>query len=142
MAEQVEYVADFDSATGMLRALAASLRGEGLPLLGAMRRSKVPIMQLVASVINRLPAPLQEQVYIWSGWMEATSPRKLATVSGEDVAGWMIGLYPRGQYPAVAVGSSNGAATHLWAALGIPWLPQTFLVPVARSGVPPDEPYE
>src|SRR6266851_6835286 len=40
------------------------------------------------------------------------------------------------------VGSSNGAAVHLWAALGIPWLPQTFLVPVARSGVPPDEPLE
>src|SRR5262249_11173098 len=40
----------------------------------------------------------------------------------------------------IAVGSSNGAAVHLWAALGIPWLPQTFLVPVARSGVYPDEP--
>src|SRR2546430_7787778 len=26
------------------------------------------------------------------------------------------------------------------AALGIPWLPQTFLVPVARSGFHPDEP--
>src|SRR5262249_61322284 len=31
---------------------------------------------------------------------------------------------------------------HLWRALGVPWLPQTFLVPVARSGIPPDEPEE
>src|SRR6266511_2739740 len=142
MAEQVDYVADFDSATGMLRALAASLRGEGLPLLGAMRRSRAPLMKLVASVVNHLPTALQEQVYILSGWMEAMSPRKLGTVSGEAVAAWMTDLYPRRQYPAVVVGSSNGAAVHLWAALGIPWLPQTFLVPVARSGIPPDEPRE
>src|SRR6266567_832381 len=90
MAKEVAYVADFDSATGMLRALAASLRGESLPLLGAMRRSRVPLMKLVASAVNRLPTALQEQVYIWSGWMEATSSRKLAAVSGEEVAAWML----------------------------------------------------
>jgi hypothetical protein len=142
MAGQVAYVADFDSATGMLRALAASLRGEGLPLLGAMPRSRAPLMKLVAATVNRLPTALQEQVYIWSGWLEATSTRKLAAVSGDEVATWMANLYPRRQYPAVAVGSSNGAAIHLWSALGIPWLPQTFLVPVARSGIHPDEPRE
>ncbi len=142
MADHLDYLADFDSATGMLRALAGYLRGEDLPLLGAMPRSRAPVMKLVASVVNRLPKPLQEQVYIWSGWLEAVSTRKLASVSGEGVADWMAGLYPRRQYPAVVVGSSNGAAVHLWAALGIPWLPQTFLVPVARSGVRPDEPRE
>src|SRR3989475_10559648 len=142
MAHEVEYVAVFDSATGMLRALAASLRGEGLPLLGAMQPSRAPLMKLVASAVTRLPKSLQEQVYIWSGWLEAVSTRKLEAVSGDEVAAFMAGLYPRRRYPAVAVGSSNGAAVHLWAALGIPWLPQTFLVPVARSGVPPDEPRE
>jgi hypothetical protein len=142
MAHQIDYVADFDSATGMLRALAGYLRGEDLPLLGAMPRSRAPLMKLVASGVNRLSKPLQEQVYIWSGWLEAMPTRKLSTVSGEGVAHWMADLYPRRQYPAVAVGSSNGAAVHLWAALGIPWLPQTFLVPVARSGVRPDEPRE
>jgi hypothetical protein len=140
--DHVDYLADFDSATGMLRALAGYLRGEDLPLLGAMSPSRTSVMKLVASVVNRLPRPLQEQVYIWSGWLEAVSPRKLGKVSGEEVADWMAGLYPRRQYPAVVVGSSNGAAVHLWAALGIPWLPQTFLVPVARSGVRPDEPRE
>lgn len=54
----------------------------------------------------------------------------------------MVSLYPKRKYPAVAIGSANGAATHLWAARGIPWLPQTFLVPVARSGVHPDEPQQ
>jgi hypothetical protein len=142
MADQVEYLADFDSATGILRALAAYLRDEDLPLLGAMPPSRAPLMKLVASAVNALPKPLQEQVYIWSGWMEAVSQRKLAAVSGDEVAAFMAGLYPRRRYPAVVVGSANGAAVHLWAALGIPWLPQTFLVPVARSGVPPDEPRE
>src|SRR6266436_5301170 len=142
MAHEVEYLADFDSATGMLRALAASLRGEGLPLLGAMRPSRAPLMKLVASAVNRLPKALQEQVYIVSGWMEAVSPRKLAAVSGDEVATFMASLYPSRRYPAVVVGSSNGAAVHLWAALGIPWLPQTFLVPVGRSGIPADEPRE
>ncbi|MBI2527379.1 MAG: hypothetical protein HYV93_15505 [Candidatus Rokubacteria bacterium] len=142
MSEYVDYLADFDSATGMLRALAAYLRGEDLPLLGAMPRSRAPLMKLVASAVNRLPTPLQEQVYIWSGWMEAVSPRRLAAVSGDEVSTWMASLYPRRQYPAVVIGSSNGAAVHLWAALGVPWLPQTFLVPVARSGIPPDEPAE
>src|SRR6266545_4311324 len=142
MADHVDYLADFDSSTGMLRALAGYLRGEGLPLLGAMPPSRAPLMKLVASVVNALPKPLQEQVYIWSGWMEAVSQRKLAVVSGDEVAAFMAGLYPRRRYPAVVVGSANGAAVHLWAALGIPWLPQTFLVPVARSGIPPDEPRE
>jgi hypothetical protein len=54
------YLADFDSATGMLRALAASLHGEGLPLLGAMPPSRAPLLTLLASVVNRLPKPLQE----------------------------------------------------------------------------------
>jgi hypothetical protein len=137
---QLDYVADFDSATGMLRALAAYLHGEDLPLLGAMPRSRARIIKVVAWAVNRLPKPLQEQVYIWSGWLEAVSVRKLSRVSGDEVASWMARLYPRRPYPAVAVGSANGAAIHLWAALGIPWLPQTFLVPVARSGIHPDEP--
>src|SRR5262249_43917946 len=134
------YIADFDSASGMVRALAACLHGEGLPLLGAMPRSRAPLMKAAASIVNLLPKPLQEQVYIWSGWLEAISPRALSTVRSDEVADRMAAAYPRRPYPAIAVGSSNGAAVHLWAALGIPWLPQTFLVPVARSGVYPDEP--
>src|ERR1043166_561861 len=135
-------VADFDSATAMLRALANYLKGEDFPLLGAMPRRNEPVMKLVASVVNSLPANLREQVYIWSGRFEAISPKKLDRINTDEIAEWMVSLYPERQYPAVAVGSSNGAAVHLWAALGIPWLPQTFLVPVARSGIAPDEPRE
>lgn len=126
-------IARFDSAPAMLRALAASLRGRPFPRIGSP-----PGMGLVASGVNLLGDGLREQAYIWSGWNEAVRPERLGDVRGDAVAGWASRLYPDRRYPAVAIGSSNGAATHLWAALGIPWLPQTFLVPVRRS-LPPDE---
>jgi len=124
----------------MLRALSRYLHGEDFPLLGTLPRWTAPSMKLLATLINRLPRRLQEQIYIWSGWYEAITPEQLQEVNTEQVAAWMASLYPQRQYPAVMVGSSNGAAVHLCAALGIPWLPQTFLIPVARSGIPPDEP--
>lgn len=46
----------------------------------------------------------------------------------------MVNEYPQREYPAVAIGSSSGALVHLCAALGIPWLPQTFLIPVQHQG--------
>ena len=52
----------------------------------------------------------------------------------------MASAYPQRRYPAVAIGSSSGALVHLCAALGIPWLPQTFLVPVRQAGIGADEP--
>ena len=85
---------------------------------------------------------LREQVYIWSGRFEAIHPRQLPYVNMDLVDQDLIRLYPPRKYPALAIGSSNGAATHLWAALGIPWLPQTLLIPVARSGCHPDEPVD
>jgi hypothetical protein len=142
MGREPNYVADFDSATGMLRALSRCVGGQDFPLLGTLPRwSGVP-MRGLGAVINAMPRWLREQVYIWSGWWEAISVDKLQTIDVEQVAEWMVGLYPERKYPAVAIGSANGAATHLWAAMGIPWLPQTFLVPVARSGVHPDEPQQ
>ena len=134
------YVADFDSATGMLRALSRYLHGQDFPLLGTLPRWTAPGMRLLATLINHLPRPLQEQIYIWSGWYEALAPQRLQDVNAEEAASWMVSLYPQRKYPAVMVGSSNGAAVHLSAALGIPWLPQTFLIPLARSGIHPDEP--
>jgi hypothetical protein len=140
MGREPNYIADFDSAMGMLRALSRHLAGQDYPLLGTLPRWSGLPMRALGAFVNHLPRPMQEQVYIWSGWWEAISVDRLKTVDAEQVAEWMVSLYPKRKYPAVAIGSANGAATHLWAAMGIPWLPQTFLVPVARSGVHPDEP--
>jgi hypothetical protein len=59
----------------------------------------------------------------------------------ELVADWVTQKYGDGplpaRFPAVLIGSSNGALTHLAAACGIPWLPQTLLIPVRRPGADP-----
>jgi hypothetical protein len=140
MSEKPTYLADFDSASAMLSALGRFLHGRDFPMLGAVPRWAMPAVKSLSAAVNRLPTFLQEQVYIWSGWCEAIGAERLDRISEVDLSRWAVSRYPKRRYPAVAIGSSNGAATHLWAALGIPWLPQTFLVPIARSSVHPDEP--
>jgi hypothetical protein len=132
-------VARFDSATAMLRALASFLQGRDFPMLGGRAQAE-PLAVGLLGLVNRLPEGLREQLYSYSGWSEATPPAKLARVRSEELADWVVDHYPRRRYPAVLVGSSNGAAVHLAAALGVPWLPQTLLLPVRQRGVHPDEP--
>ena len=141
MSEKPSYLADFDSASAMLAVLARFLHGRDFPMLGALPRWTMPAMKVLAGAVNRFPVSVQEQVYIWSGWLEAISTRRLDRIKEADLSQWVVSQYPKRRYPAVAIGSSNGAATHLWAAMGIPWLPQTFLVPVSRSNVHPDDPW-
>jgi hypothetical protein len=55
----------------------------------------------------------------------------------------VVDLYPKQKYKAILIGSSSGPAVHLGAALGIPWLPQTFLIPVKTAGeLSVDDPIE
>lgn len=129
------FIANFDSASAMLRALAASLHGRDFPALGTPLALR-PIM--VAA--NELPRGARETLYTWAGWTEACAPSRLDRVRAESIARWMTSLYPRRRYPAVMIGASNGALIHLCAALGIPWLPQTWLIPVRHPGLDRDEP--
>jgi hypothetical protein len=48
------------------------------------------------------------------------------------MAAWVTGLYPSTGLRGVMFGASNGGAIHLAAALGMAWLPQTYLVAVRR----------
>jgi hypothetical protein len=136
------YIANFDSASAMVRAVAHYLRGADFPNLGIYPGPFEPALWAYGTAVNALPERLREKVYIWSGWSEAIPPEQLGTVRSERIARWVVSAYPRRPYPAVLIGSSNGALVHLCAALGIPWLPQTFLIPVRRSGVHPDEPVQ
>jgi hypothetical protein len=120
----------------MVRARANILWGKDFPVVGPRPHWCLPALRLAGGVINRLPQTLQEQRYIWTGRAEAVAPTKLACMQ----AAWVAARYPTRQYPAVAIGSSHGAAVPLWVALGIPWLPQTLLMPVVRSGTSPDAP--
>ena len=91
-------------------------------------------------VVNKAPLRLQQRIYALSGGIESVATDKLASADVERIAQWVVAQYPQQRDPAVAIGSSNGVLVHLCAALGIPWLPQTFLVPVGRLNVRPDEP--
>lgn len=133
------YVANFDSATAMTQALARYLAGRDFPMLGVLPHWMAPVMRLVASSVNALPKRPQEWVYRFSGAMEALPSRRLREASTDRIAQWLVDFYPRRKYPAVMIGSSDGALVHLCAAFGIPWLPQTCLVPIRRTGIDPDD---
>jgi hypothetical protein len=61
---------------------------------------------------------------------EAVPADVAARIDAEAVAAWITRQYPASAYPAVVLGSPHGAAVHLAAALGAPWLPTGFTVTV------------
>jgi hypothetical protein len=125
------FAADFDSATALVRALAASLRGRRFRRLG---HGQLAGAATTASSV--LPESIRALAFAIAGGTEAIPPRRLADVSPEVFAQWVASEYPDTTPPAIAIGSADGAVMHLCAATGIPWLPQTFLVPVARRADP------
>ncbi|WP_225094622.1 hypothetical protein [Streptomyces sp. CoH27] len=132
-------VAAFDSATGMVRALSRFLQGRDIPAIGQLPAAFETPMSGLLGTLNRLPVPVQERVYAFSGWAEAIPQRRAGEVRSAALAEWITGHYPQRRYPVIFVGSANGALVHLAAALDAPWLPQTLLVPVRRHGVAPDD---
>jgi hypothetical protein len=131
------YIANFDSAAAMLRATARALAGKDFPALG------LPLarpLKGVVPAVNLLPTQARDAFYAVSGVGEAIGPGAIGKVRAERIAEWAVGLYERKRYPAIFLGSSNGALVNLCTALGTPWLPQTVLIPVRQLDTHPDEP--
>jgi hypothetical protein len=128
-------VAGFDSASTMLEATAHGLRGEPFD-----RAGRGPAFGAALHVANLLPRPLRQKAYAVVGGAEGLPPDELGEVDIDEVSEWVTGHYGPGQFPAVLLGSSNGAAVHLATALGAPWLPQTLLIPVHWTGNDPARP--
>ena len=124
-------VASFDSATGLLAAVGAALRGQPFPRLGQSR-----VRGRGVRAAGHLPWPVLRRLYARMGAAEGIQPEQLGAVNMAAVAQWLTEQLPQRRYPAALVGSSNGALAHLAAACQIPWLPGTVLVPVRRSGDP------
>ncbi|NLP60293.1 hypothetical protein [Paraburkholderia sacchari] len=127
-------IARFDSAAAMAQALASALRGE--PFASP---SQSPLLDRLMPAINALPKRQREWTYIVGGMSEGIGPGDAGRLDIERIAEWITGLYPRGSAGCAFVGSSNGAMIHLAAALGAPWLPQTFLCPVRAPFSDPDD---
>jgi len=84
------------------------------------------------------PSSLRTLAFSIAGGAEATTPARFCEISADTFADWVTPCYPSTAVPAIAIGSSDGAMMHLCAALGIPWLPRTFLAPVRRHADPDD----
>jgi len=129
-------VAAFDSSTVPLQMLASYLHGRDHQLFGGS-----PARATVLSALSHcVPRGVREHVYQLTARKEAVSKEELDAFDAEAAARAIVGLYPARKYPAIAIGSSNGAAVHLCAALGIPWLPQNLLILAKESGLDPDQP--
>jgi hypothetical protein len=128
---QRRLVAGFDSASLMHAATVAALRGEPFSHLG-----HTPLAGMAVRAGGRLPWPVLRRVYTRFGASESIPSARLGDVDMSAVARWLAEQYPQRRYPAVFVGSSNGALAHLAAAMQAPWLPDTVLLPVSRSGDP------
>lgn len=128
-------IAKFDSATVMAKSLGRFLAGKDFPNLGQSR-----LQELLVKHTDRVPRHLRERIFAHVGALEGVKPEEIEKVRMAEIARWVTELYPRRRYPAVMIGSSNGALVHLGAALGIPWLPQTLLTLVDQRHVLPDEP--
>ena len=132
-------VASFDSASVLHAATAAALEGQPFGNLGS---SALPGLAVRAA--GRLPWAVLRSVYTRIGASEGINPWRLADVDLAAVANSFAERFQKRRYPAILLGSSNGALTHLAAAMQVPWLPNTVLVPVAHVGDPdrPDEAME
>ena len=128
-------IARFDSAAGLVQALASCLRREPFD-----SPSGSPLLDRLIPPSNRLPERVRDFAYALGALGEAVPRRRAGDIRAGTIAEWVAGLFPRQPYPAAFVGSSNGGVVHLAAALGCPWLPQTFLAPVRQLGVDPDDP--
>lgn len=134
-ARRPRYVAPADSSITMVDAVAHFLRGEDFPALGRGR-----LVERIFPLLNLLPPRTRENLYSLTAHFAAVEPEGLGRVDAERMAEWVVRRYrPERRHPAVLVGSPNGAAVHLAAALDAPYLTQTFLLPVRQHGGHPDE---
>jgi hypothetical protein len=124
-----QVVASFDSASVLHAATAAALEGQPFRNLGSSA-----LAGLAVRAAGRLPWSVLRGVYTRIGASEGINPRRLGDVDLAGVAASFAKRYPKRRYPAILLGASNGALMHLAAAMQVPWLPGTVLVPVGHVG--------
>jgi hypothetical protein len=106
------YLANFDSATAMLKGVSACLHGRDFPMLGTLPKWLGPAVRPLVGVVNKAPLRLQQRIYALSGGNEAVATDKLTSADVGRIAQWVVAWYPQQRYPAVAIGSSKGALVH------------------------------
>lgn len=128
-----KFVPDFDSSSSMLFSLGAYLSGSGE---ASGDTAKLPAF--VGDVINATPQTVREIIYRLSGIHDSLNLSNLKSINDAALSHWITDCYPKKKSPAIMIGSSNGALTHLCAMCEIPWIPQTVLLAIARQISPDD----
>lgn len=128
--------AGFDSATAAAASTAAFLQGKELPPLG---KSWAPAARPLITGANWLPSSMRRLLYAGFSGSEAQSAEVVAGARWSDLSEQIVAKYPRRRYPGALIGSAPGAVVNLCAALGMPFLPQTQLLPLRRRGLSPDD---
>lgn len=105
----------------LLAAVSRALRGQDCADLGR---------QPMLSRLPGTPGPVRRMATARAAGRRALPAERAGDLDTETVARWHVEHYPGGPYPAAMIGSPNGAAVHLAAALGVPWLPASFEVGV------------
>jgi hypothetical protein len=122
-------IASFDSASVLHSSIVHALQQKDFPHLGnpaAYGRS--------IRVAARMPWPILKEIYSRIGGAEGIDPDDLGQVDFPSIARSFADAYSPGLHSGVLIGSSNGAIAHLAAAMQIPWLPGTVMIPVHRIG--------
>ena len=121
----------------MAAATARFLRGRSFPVLG---KEHGGLLRPFLVALNHLPAGARRWLYRVGSGREGIPADVLARADADALARTITGRFPPGRVPGVLVGSTPGSAVHLAAALGMPLLPQTLLLPLRHRGVDLDDP--
>ncbi|MCA9396695.1 MAG: hypothetical protein KC649_05950, partial [Candidatus Omnitrophica bacterium] len=123
-----DLIVQFDSSTALMKSLSLCLMRKEFKGVGVFKHEN----RVIAHLINSVPKTLRKGLYSWSGWLDAAAPDDARKISSAELSEWSLNYFKESSYPGVMYGSSNGAAVHLAAALGVPWIPQTYLFAVQR----------
>jgi hypothetical protein len=122
-----KFSAGFDSGSGFVKGLSNALKGQEFKGVGV-----APPFETLASLVNMFSRELRETTYVMNTGAEGIPAEDLEIIRAEEFMDAVTSMYPDRKYPAIMIGSISGAMVHLAAAMGIPLLPQTFMIPVSR----------
>src|SRR5688572_12505436 len=103
-------ITEYDSAAFMHRATANFLHGKDFAVWERVPRH-LPRSAFITLVglMNNLPEALKIRLSVATSQTQALKARDVSAVSEESIARDLVAQFPRRKYPAIAIGSSNGA---------------------------------
>ena len=130
-------VVAFDSGTRVVREVAEALSGTGRSILECYPRGS----GIFLGFISLFPETMRVAAVEWGMRLSLGHDADCATdVSVNALAEWCIDQYPDdgSRYPAIVIGSPNGAVAHLASLLGAPFLTTSFGLAFRHETIDPD----